>query len=95
MNSGETFQTITVSAMPSGTLLLSLLSAVHSVSPIRTLRMKSNTKPWFDIDVLNAVRNRNKHYKKMKQSGRDTEKDNFKIRTSLQMQGFYLKNKFK
>ena len=30
-------------------------SAVDSVSPIRTLRVKSNTKPWLDIDVLNAI----------------------------------------
>ena len=42
------------------------LSAVDSVSPIRTLRVKSNTKPWFDIDVLNATRNRDKHCKKFK-----------------------------
>ena len=31
------------------------LSAVDSVLPIRTLRVKSDTKPWFDIDVLNAI----------------------------------------
>ena len=54
------------------------LSAVDSVSPIRALKVTSNTKPWFDIDVLNAIRNRDKHYKKIKQSGRETDKDNFK-----------------
>ena len=55
------------------------LSAVDSVSPIRILRVKSNTKPWFDIDVLNAIRrNHDKHYKKFKQSGSDTDKNNFK-----------------
>ena len=54
------------------------LSAVDSVSPIRALRVKSNTKPWFDIDVLNAFRNCDKHYKKFKQSSRETDKDNFK-----------------
>ena len=37
------------------------LSAVDSVSLIRTLKLKSNTKPWFDIGVLNAIRNRDKH----------------------------------
>ena len=31
------------------------LSAVDSISPIRTLRVKSNTKPWFDIDVLKML----------------------------------------
>ena len=54
------------------------LSAVDSVSPIRTLRVKSNTKPWFDIDVSNAIRNYDKHYKKFKQSGKETEKYNFR-----------------
>ena len=54
------------------------LFAVDSVSPIRTLRVKSNIKPWFDIDVLIAIWNRDKHYKKFKQSGRETDKDNFK-----------------
>ena len=54
------------------------LSAFDPVSPIRTIRVKSNTKPWFDIDVLNAIQNCHKHYKKFKQSGRETDKDNFK-----------------
>ena len=42
------------------------LSAVDSVSSIRTLRMKSNTKPWFDIDVLYTVQNGDKHSEKFK-----------------------------
>ena len=37
--------------------------------------MKSNTKPWFDIDVLSAIRNRNKHCKKFEQSGKEIDKD--------------------
>ena len=61
------------------------LSAVDSVSSIWTLRVKSNIKPWFDIDVLNAIWNRDKHYKKFKQSGRET--DNY----NLNMQDFRLK----
>ena len=40
--------------------------------------MKSNTKPWFDIDDLKAVRNHNKHYKKFEQSAREGDKDNYK-----------------
>ena len=46
------------------------LSAFDSVSTIRTLTVKSNTELWFDIAVLNAFQNRDKHYKKFKQSGR-------------------------
>ena len=62
--------------MPIRTLLLSFYLELI-VSPIRTLRVKSNTKPWFGINVF-AIRNRDKHYKKFKQSGRETDKDNFK-----------------
>ena len=43
--------------------IIRFLSAVNSVPLIRTLTVKSNTKPWFDIDVLNAIRNCDKHYK--------------------------------
>ena len=54
------------------------LSAVDSVSPVRALILKSSTKPWSDIDTLHAIRNRDKHYKKFKQSDKETDKDNFK-----------------
>lgn len=39
--------------------------------------MKSNTKPWVDNDVLNSIRNHDKHYKKIKQSDNEIDKDNF------------------
>ena len=54
------------------------LFAVDSVSPIRTLKVKSYTKPWFEIDILSAIRNRDKHYKKFRQSDRESDKDNFR-----------------
>ena len=54
------------------------LSVIDFVAPIRTLRVKSNTKPWFDIDVLNAIRNCDKHYRKFKRSGKKIDKGNFK-----------------
>ena len=57
--------------------------------------MKSNTKPWFDIDVLNAIQNRDKHYKKFKQLGRVTDKDNFKYaKLSLKKLLIIKKNNF-
>ena len=55
-----------------------LLSVINFVAPIRTLRVKSNTKPWFDIDVLNAIRNCDKHYRKFKRSAKEIDKGNFK-----------------
>ena len=40
--------------------------------------MKSETKRWFHIDVLNGIRNRDKNYNKSKQSVKEIDKDNFK-----------------
>ena len=31
------------------------LSVISFVTPIETLKVKSNTKPWFDVDVVNAI----------------------------------------
>ena len=42
-----------------------VLSAIESISPIRALKVKSNIKPWFDIDVLNPIQNRDKHKSKI------------------------------
>ena len=39
------------------------LSVINSVALSRTLRLKCNTKPWFDIDVLNTIQNCDKYYK--------------------------------
>ena len=33
------------------------LSVVYSFTSTRTLGVKSNTKPWFNIDVLNVIQN--------------------------------------
>ena len=50
------------------------LHAVNSISPIRTIRVKSKTKPWFDVDVLNTMQNLDKHFKKLKLSSKEIEK---------------------
>ena len=60
----------------------------------RTLRVKSNTKSWFDIDVLNAIQNYYKHYRKLKQSGKEIDKGNFKCAKLLFEKVFYNKKKF-
>ena len=57
---------------------MDFLSVVDFFCPIRTLRKKSITKPWFDIDVLNSIWNGDKYYKKIKRSDREIGKGNFK-----------------
>ena len=48
------------------TFVCKFLQKVNPVAPIRTIR------------VLNPIQNRDKYYKKFKQSGKGTDKDNFK-----------------
>lgn len=54
------------------------LDAVNSVAPIKTIRVKYNTQPRFNIDILNAIQNRGNHDKKFRQSGKEINKDDFK-----------------
>ena len=37
------------------TFVVKFLSEINFVAPIKVQRIKSNTKPWFDIDFLNAI----------------------------------------
>ena len=48
--------------------VITFLSAVDSVVPIHSFVVKSNTNPWFDIDVLNAIGNRDNQYKNSNKS---------------------------
>ena len=56
----------------------------HSVAPIQTIRVKTNTKSWLDIEVLNPIRNHDKHYKKLKNQAK-------KLKGIILMQNFHLK----
>lgn len=53
------------------------------VDSVGTLRVKSNTKPFFDVDVWNAIENHDQHYKKFKWSGKENEKINLKCAKGL------------
>ena len=68
------------------TLFMKFFSVIDLVGPIRTLTVKSNTKPQFDSDALNTIQNYDNRYKKLKRSDKETDKDNFKCAK------FYLKN---
>ena len=42
---------------------------IDSISPVKQVRIKTNTKPWFDGIVLEAIHVRDKLRKKYKKSG--------------------------
>ena len=41
----------------------------------KKIRIKGNTKPWFDSEVISLVNKRDACYKKSKSSGLETDKD--------------------
>ena len=50
------------------------LHVVDSISRIRTIRVKSKSKRWFDIDALNTIQDLDKQYKQLKLSSKEIEK---------------------
>ena len=55
-------------------------------------RVKANSKPWFDSNVVSAIQRRDKLYKMFKHSGPETDKDNFKV-AKVHLQKMILKKK--
>ena len=54
--------------------------------------MKANSKPGFDNQIVSAIQRRDKLYKKFKQSGLETDQDNFKV-AKMHLQKMILKKK--
>ena len=43
------------------------------------IKVKDNSKPWFDNQIVSAIQRVDKFYKKFKYSGLETNKDNFNV----------------
>jgi hypothetical protein len=54
------------------------MSVIDSICPLRQVRIKTNTKPWFDGNILEAIRVRDKLRKKYKKSGLQVDFEMFK-----------------
>ena len=54
--------------------------------------MKTNSKSWFDNQIVSAIQRRDKLYKTFKHSGLETDKDNFKV-AKMHLQKMILKKK--
>ena len=55
-----------------------LLNIIDKLAPFKQVRVKSNSKPWFDGETLESIRVRDKLRKKYKKSGLKTDFDNLK-----------------
>ena len=68
------------------------LGVINFIAPGKKVIVKSNSKPWFDNQIMPAIQRRDKLYKKFKHSGLETDKDNFKV-AKMHLQKMILKKK--
>ena len=68
------------------------VEAINFMAPSKKIRVKANSKPWFDNQIVSAIQRRDKLYTKFKHSGLETDKDNFKI-AKMHLQKMILKEK--
>ena len=68
------------------------VEAINFIAPSKKIRVKSNSKPWFDNQIVSAIQRRNKLYKKFKNSGLETDEDNFKV-AKMHLQKMIVKKK--
>ena len=52
---------------------------IDTLCPSQKLRIKGNTKTWFDSEVISIINKRDDYYKKFKSSGLETDKDISKV----------------
>ena len=51
-----------------------IVDVIDSYCPSKRVRIKGNTKPWFDSEVISLVNKRDSCYKKCKVSKLETDK---------------------
>ena len=52
-----------------------LITAIDTICPSKKIRIKGNTKAWFDSEVISIINKRDDYYKKFKSSGLEKDKD--------------------
>ena len=56
-----------------------LITAIDTLCPSKKIRIKGNTKAWFDSEVISTINKRDDYYKKFKSSGLETDKELLKV----------------
>ena len=65
------------------------VGAKNFITPSKKIRVKVNSKPWFDNQIVSAIQERDKLYIR---SGLEIDKDNFKV-TEMHLQDMIVKKK--
>ena len=56
-----------------------LMSVINEIAPIKEIRVKSRTEEWFDGEVVESIKIRDKLFKKFKKSKSQNDKELFKV----------------
>ena len=67
------------------------VGAINSIAPSKKIRVKANSEPWFDNQIVSAIQRRDKLYKKFKNSGLETD-NNFEV-AKMHLQKTIMKKK--
>ena len=59
-------------------LLYGFVGIISSIAPAKRIRVKANSKAWFDNQIVSVIQRRDKLYKMVKHSDLETDKDNLK-----------------
>ena len=51
------------------------MRAIDSVAQIKKVRVKANSEPWFDSEIISAIQKRVKLYSRYKMSSSETDKE--------------------
>ena len=68
------------------------VGAINFIAPSKKIRVKANSKPWFDNQIVSAIQRQDKFYKKFEHSSLETDKDNFKV-AKMHLEKMILKKK--
>ena len=53
--------------------------ATNFIVSAKRIGVKANSKPWFDNQIISAIQQRDKFFKKFKHSDLETDKNNFTV----------------
>ena len=56
-------------------ILREIVGAINFIAPSKKIRVKTNSKPWLDNQIVSATQKRDKLFKKFKYAGLETDKD--------------------
>ena len=79
-----------------------IMSVIDKVAPVKERRVKQNSQEWFDGEIVNGIKNRDKLFKKFKKSKLHIDKDiynaaRYKVRKMIfdKKRSFFLEKKIK